>query len=132
MIPNTVERVLEYTSTEINARIRRKTEERLRRFTMAGPNATARRPMKSGTSSGRWKRMPPAPSCVAASAEVALYRDEKGSLTECTATCPHMGCIVHWNPTEKTFDCPCHGSRFDKHGRVVIGPANSDLAKREG
>jgi glycine/D-amino acid oxidase-like deaminating enzyme/nitrite reductase/ring-hydroxylating ferredoxin subunit len=63
--------------------------------------------------------------------KVALYRDEKGSLTECTATCPHMGCIVHWNPTEKTFDCPCHGSRFDKHGRVVIGPANSDLAKRE-
>ncbi|MBX9677634.1 MAG: FAD-dependent oxidoreductase [Gemmataceae bacterium] len=63
--------------------------------------------------------------------KVTLYRDEKGSLTECTATCPHMGCIVHWNVTEKTFDCPCHGSRFDKHGRVVIGPANSDLAKRE-
>lgn len=60
--------------------------------------------------------------------KVAIYRDEKGALHECSAVCPHLGCIVGWNPTEKTWDCPCHGSRFDKLGKVINGPANKDLA----
>lgn len=38
-----------------------------------------------------------------------------------------QGCLVQWNPTESTFDCPCHGSYFDCHGKVCQGPANADL-----
>jgi glycine/D-amino acid oxidase-like deaminating enzyme/nitrite reductase/ring-hydroxylating ferredoxin subunit len=61
-------------------------------------------------------------------AKVAVYRDERGGLVELSAVCPHLGCLVHWNQAEKTWDCPCHGSRFDKRGKVVNGPANTDLA----
>lgn len=60
--------------------------------------------------------------------KVAVYCDESGHHHECSAICPHLGCIVHWNGTEKTWDCPCHGSRFDKYGKVINGPANADLA----
>jgi glycine/D-amino acid oxidase-like deaminating enzyme/nitrite reductase/ring-hydroxylating ferredoxin subunit len=63
--------------------------------------------------------------------KVAAYRDETGTLHERSAVCTHLGCIVDWNTTEKTWDCPCHGSRFDALGRVVMGPANSDLAAVE-
>jgi Rieske Fe-S protein len=59
--------------------------------------------------------------------KVAVYRDEDGEAHEFSAVCPHLSCIVHWNPTEKTWDCPCHGSRFDCLGKVVNGPANQDL-----
>lgn len=59
--------------------------------------------------------------------KVAVYRDEKGELHERSAVCPHLGCIVAWNPAEKTWDCPCHGSRFDKLGKVINGPANKEL-----
>jgi Rieske Fe-S protein len=64
--------------------------------------------------------------------KVAAYRDEKGALHERSAVCTHLGCIVDWNTKEKTWDCPCHGSRFDAKGCVVMGPANSDLAIVEG
>jgi glycine/D-amino acid oxidase-like deaminating enzyme/nitrite reductase/ring-hydroxylating ferredoxin subunit len=60
---------------------------------------------------------------------VAVYRGARGALHEMSAICPHLGCVVAWNPAEKTWDCPCHGSRFDKLGRVVNGPANERLAK---
>ena len=63
--------------------------------------------------------------------KVAAYRDAQGRLHLFSATCPHLGCIVHWNATEKSWDCPCHGSRFDADGRVVNGPANRDLAAHE-
>jgi glycine/D-amino acid oxidase-like deaminating enzyme/nitrite reductase/ring-hydroxylating ferredoxin subunit len=63
--------------------------------------------------------------------KVAAYRDEAGQLHERSAVCTHLGCIVDWNTTEKTWDCPCHGSRFDALGHVVMGPANSDLAVAE-
>lgn len=59
--------------------------------------------------------------------KIAAYRDDQGALHECSAVCPHLGCLVEWNHSESTWDCPCHGSRFDKEGHVLIGPANSDL-----
>jgi len=61
--------------------------------------------------------------------KVAVYRDGKGKLHAFSAACTHLGCVVDWNPAEKTWDCPCHGSRFDKLGKVINGPANSDLAR---
>ena len=57
----------------------------------------------------------------------AVYRDGEGRLHRCSAVCPHLGCIVHWNNLEKVWDCPCHGSRFDAMGHVIQGPAISDL-----
>ena len=67
-------------------------------------------------------------------AKVAIYRDEDGNLHERSAVCPHLGGIVAWNHSEKSWDCPCHGSRFDGFGRVITGPATSDLesAKEAG
>ncbi len=64
--------------------------------------------------------------------KLAVYRDEDGEAHRCTAVCPHLGCIVQWNTNEKTWDCPCHGSRFDARGRLLHGPANSDLESMEG
>jgi glycine/D-amino acid oxidase-like deaminating enzyme/nitrite reductase/ring-hydroxylating ferredoxin subunit len=60
--------------------------------------------------------------------KVAVYRDDNGTVHECSAVCTHLGCIVHWNDGEQTWDCPCHGSRFSKEGRVLHGPAVKDLA----
>ncbi len=57
----------------------------------------------------------------------AVYRDEQGTLHEMSAVCPHLKCIVHWNTLEKSWDCPCHGSRFDALGKVFTGPAVSSL-----
>jgi nitrite reductase/ring-hydroxylating ferredoxin subunit len=59
---------------------------------------------------------------------IAVYRDEQGAVHERSAVCRHLGCIVHWNDAMKTWDCPCHGSRFAPTGEVVHGPARSDLA----
>ncbi len=59
--------------------------------------------------------------------KVAVYCDDAGQRHECSATCPHLGGIVAWNHSEKTWDCPCHGSRFDRFGTVLNGPAISNL-----
>jgi glycine/D-amino acid oxidase-like deaminating enzyme/nitrite reductase/ring-hydroxylating ferredoxin subunit len=61
--------------------------------------------------------------------KLAVSRDEFGQLHVLSAVCPHLGCIVHWNDAEKTWDCPCHGSRFDTEGRVLNGPALGGLAE---
>ncbi len=58
---------------------------------------------------------------------VAAYRDDDGILSLRSATCTHMGCRVGWNPAERTWDCPCHGSRFTPRGQVIAGPAESPL-----
>lgn len=63
--------------------------------------------------------------------KIAVYREESGALREMTAVCPHLKCIVHWNRTETTWDCPCHGSRFDALGKVLNGPSVADLAPVE-
>lgn len=52
---------------------------------------------------------------------MALYRDPQGTLHRRSALCPHMHVLVEWNPLEKTFDCPAHGSVFDCFGRCVSG-----------
>jgi glycine/D-amino acid oxidase-like deaminating enzyme/nitrite reductase/ring-hydroxylating ferredoxin subunit len=59
--------------------------------------------------------------------KVAVYRDDQGQCHRFSALCPHLGCVVAWNSLEKTWDCPCHGSRFARDGRVVNGPANIGL-----
>jgi len=58
----------------------------------------------------------------------AVYRDARGQLHRCSATCPHLGAILSWNSAECTWDCPAHGSRFDPYGQVINGPANGNLA----
>jgi glycine/D-amino acid oxidase-like deaminating enzyme/nitrite reductase/ring-hydroxylating ferredoxin subunit len=63
--------------------------------------------------------------------KMAAYRDTDVKLHQCSAVCPHLGGIVHWNSTEKTWDCPCHGSRFDPYGKVLNGPANTGLGPAE-
>ena len=60
--------------------------------------------------------------------KVAVYRDENGTIHQRSAVCTHLYCIVDWNNTEKTWDCPCHGSRFDPYGKVVNGPAIVELS----
>lgn len=54
--------------------------------------------------------------------QIAAYRDEKGAVHTLSPTCPHMGCHVHWNDAERTWDCPCHGGRFSATGEILNGP----------
>lgn len=63
--------------------------------------------------------------------KIAVYRDEHGSLHKLSAVCPHLGCIVHWNTADRSWDCPCHGSRFEPTGKLLNGPANRDLETLE-
>lgn len=59
--------------------------------------------------------------------KVAVYRGEDGTFTRVSATCTHLGCTVHWNELERSWDCPCHGSRFTPDGSVIAGPAVTAL-----
>ena len=59
--------------------------------------------------------------------KIAAYRRDDGSLLLRSAICTHMGCIVGWNEAERTWDCPCHGSRFTPEGDVISGPAETPL-----
>jgi glycine/D-amino acid oxidase-like deaminating enzyme/nitrite reductase/ring-hydroxylating ferredoxin subunit len=62
---------------------------------------------------------------------LAVYRNANGELSALAPVCTHLGCLVHWNTTKKSWDCPCHGSRFDPHGRVLNGPAVQPLEARD-
>jgi glycine/D-amino acid oxidase-like deaminating enzyme/nitrite reductase/ring-hydroxylating ferredoxin subunit len=64
-------------------------------------------------------------------AEVAAYRDAAGTVTLRSAICTHMGCRVAWNTAERTWDCPCHGSRFTPTGEVISGPAEAPLPEAD-
>jgi Rieske Fe-S protein len=59
--------------------------------------------------------------------KIAVYRDPGGAIHEMSAACTHLGCVVNWNPVEHTWDCPCHGSRFNPVGVVISGPATDNL-----
>lgn len=63
--------------------------------------------------------------------QLAVFRDESGEVHALSPVCRHMGCIVHWNNAEKTWDCPCHGGRYDALGHVIMGPPRSDLPAQE-
>ena len=63
--------------------------------------------------------------------KVAVHRTQEGEWIALSPVCTHMGCIVHWNTFEKSWDCPCHGSRFRANGEVLEGPAIAGLAKKE-
>jgi Rieske Fe-S protein len=63
--------------------------------------------------------------------KIGAYRDEKGKLHLIDTTCTHMGCELKWNDAEKTWDCPCHGSRFSPTGEVIDSPAFEPLDKIE-
>lgn len=65
------------------------------------------------------------------SRRLAVSRDEQGALHAVSAVCTHLGCVVHWNASERSWDCPCHGSRFDAEGEVLHGPAAAALAPAE-
>lgn len=60
-----------------------------------------------------------------------IYRDENNKLHMVSAVCTHMKCLVNWNHVEKSWDCPCHGSRFTIDGEVIEGPAKINLKRRE-
>jgi glycine/D-amino acid oxidase-like deaminating enzyme/nitrite reductase/ring-hydroxylating ferredoxin subunit len=62
--------------------------------------------------------------------KLAVYRDPGGTLHAVSAVCTHFQCLVRWNHAERSWDCPCHGSRFDADGRVIEGPAYADLPAR--
>ena len=59
--------------------------------------------------------------------KVGVYKDENGEAFIVSVRCPHLGCQLEWNPDEKSWDCPCHGSRFDFRGRLIDNPAQEGL-----
>ena len=61
--------------------------------------------------------------------KIAAYQKNKGELITLSPVCTHMGCIVGWNKSDKTWDCPCHGSRYEADGTVKRGPAKRNLKK---
>lgn len=63
------------------------------------------------------------------STKAAVYKDISGKMHAFSAVCPHLKCILEWNGDEKSFDCPCHGSRFSCFGKLLNGPANKDLTE---
>ncbi|HEY8170191.1 MAG TPA: universal stress protein [Candidatus Limnocylindria bacterium] len=63
--------------------------------------------------------------------QIAAYRDDSGVVHKLSARCAHLGCIVGWNADERTWDCPCHGSRYDALGAVIHGPATTGLANAD-
>jgi glycine/D-amino acid oxidase-like deaminating enzyme/nitrite reductase/ring-hydroxylating ferredoxin subunit len=63
--------------------------------------------------------------------KLAVYHEASGELKACSAICTHMGCVVHWNSAEKSWDCPCHASRFTTDGNVIEGPALTPLPQIE-
>jgi len=59
--------------------------------------------------------------------KVGAYRAPGGEFYFVSTRCPHLGCQLEWNPDEKSWDCPCHGSRFDFRGQLLDGPAQRSI-----
>ena len=62
---------------------------------------------------------------------IGIYKDKQGKIFAVEPTCSHLGCLLTWNNVDKTWDCPCHGSRFDYMGKNIYEPAIEDLPKYE-
>jgi glycine/D-amino acid oxidase-like deaminating enzyme/nitrite reductase/ring-hydroxylating ferredoxin subunit len=62
---------------------------------------------------------------------LAVYRDERGSLHAMSPICTHAKCVVQWNGAASTWDCPCHGGRYDAYGRVIAAPPKRDLERED-
>jgi len=60
---------------------------------------------------------------------IAAFRDEAGALHRLSASCTHVGCMVHFNSFERCWDCPCHGSQFAPDGEAINAPATADLER---
>ncbi|KCZ71005.1 Rieske Fe-S protein [Candidatus Methanoperedens nitroreducens] len=63
--------------------------------------------------------------------EAAVYKDDRGEIHALSPVCTHMGCIVSWNNAERSWDCPCHGSRFNFDGKILHCPTVKKLEKRQ-
>jgi glycine/D-amino acid oxidase-like deaminating enzyme/nitrite reductase/ring-hydroxylating ferredoxin subunit len=87
----------------------------------------------TGSEVDSYEQIPPGGGAVVRRGfkKIAVYRDEQGEIHERSAVCTHLYCIVAWNSAERTWDCPCHGSRFDPYGQVVNGPAITPLGEIE-
>ena len=59
--------------------------------------------------------------------KVGVYKTEEGEIRQVDIVCPHMGCQLSWNPDEQSWDCPCHGSRFDVEGNLLDDPAQEGI-----
>jgi nitrite reductase/ring-hydroxylating ferredoxin subunit len=64
-------------------------------------------------------------------ARTGVFRDDDGALHAVSIRCTHLGCLLRFNDAERSWDCPCHGSRFDVDGTVLAGPATQRLERRE-
>ena len=62
--------------------------------------------------------------------KIGVYRDQEGALHAVSLRCTHLACLLRWNGAERSWDCPCHGSRFDVDGEVLEGPAVNALERR--
>ncbi len=98
---------------------------------LKGNLVTARHLVTDGvrTGAGDLQHMGRGTGCVMrwGTERLAIFRDDYGAFHALSPVCPHLGCQVGWNDAERTWDCPCHGSRFDATGYVLNGPASSDL-----
>ncbi len=63
--------------------------------------------------------------------KAGVYKEESGKIHVVSVRCPHMGCQLEWNPDEKSWDCPCHGSRFDYTGKRIDNPAQENVIKEK-
>ncbi len=59
--------------------------------------------------------------------KVGVYKTKENTVYQVDIVCPHMGCELQWNPDDLSWDCPCHGSRFDYQGRLIDGPAQKEI-----
>ncbi|HEV2062569.1 MAG TPA: FAD-dependent oxidoreductase [Solirubrobacteraceae bacterium] len=86
-------------------------------------------PAEAGSS----EEVPPGEARVVRSGlgKVGVYRDEAAGLHAVSLRCTHLGCLTKWNDAERSWDCPCHGSRFDVDGNVLAGPAVNPLERRD-
>jgi len=85
----------------------------------------------AGAESGRLKDLRPGEGRVMKldGTKVAAFRSDDGNISFCSPVCTHLKCLVHWNAADRTWDCPCHGSRFHPDGAVLSGPAEGPLEK---